>query len=132
MKPPTPLCKAFLVCSRVVEQEGEFSLVRLARRAICRFYPAAQPLGVFARCTSSHGDYQVELQLQTMQGDVVWRDGPPEVWPMPDPLEEYDLNFNLSVVFPKPGTYEIVLMANGEEVGRQKFIADVAPQLAER
>ena len=75
----------------------------------------------------AHGDYQVEVQLQD-DGEVVWRDGPPEPWQMTDPLRNYDLKLTLSVIFPEPGDYEFVLLANGEEVAREKFHAHLIQQ----
>jgi hypothetical protein len=128
MKPPIPLSKAFLVCNRVVHQDGEISLMKIARRVISRYYPAGMQLGLFAQWTSAHGDYRVEAQLHTMAGEVVWREGPPETWSMPDPLDNYNLALNLTVVFPAPGLFEVVLLANGEEIARQKLKADLAPE----
>jgi hypothetical protein len=132
MKPPLPLSKAFLVCDRVVDHDHKFSLAGMARGCVGRSYPAAQALGFFARLTSAHGQYVMEVQLQSPDGDVLWRDGPPEPLPMPDPLEEYDLKFNLNVAFPKAGTFYFVLTGNGEEIARQRFIAELAPKMADR
>jgi hypothetical protein len=70
----------------------------------------------------------MEVQLQAPDGEVLWRDGPPEPLPMLDPLEEYDLKFNLNVAFPKAGKFYFVLMGNGEEISRQRFIADLTPR----
>ena len=36
-------------------------------------------------------------------------------------LAMYDLKLNLCPVFPRPGAYDFVLTANGEEVARQRF-----------
>jgi hypothetical protein len=60
---------------------------------------------------------------------VVWRGGPAEPWVLSDPLEMHDLKMTLNVVFPNPGTYQIVLVANGEEVARQRFVAQYAAQM---
>jgi hypothetical protein len=43
-------------------------------------------LGFYARLTSGHGAYHVEVLLQDKSGAVVWREGPPEAWPMSEPL----------------------------------------------
>jgi hypothetical protein len=45
----------------------------------------------------------------------------------PDPLAMSTLMFNFVPVFPRPGAYEFLLLANGEEVARLKFRADVRP-----
>lgn len=132
-QPPPPICKAYLVCDRVVDDPatGDTSLVGLPRACGIRHFPAAVPLGVFARLTASRGRYQIEVQLQDADGTVHWRDGPPRIWGMADPLELYDLKLNLLVVFPAPGTYDIVLVLNGQEVARHPFHAQALPQQAQ-
>ena len=58
-----------------------------------------------------------------MEGEVVWREGPEESWNLDDPLFTYDLKFNINLVFPAPGSYELVLMVNGQELARERFSA---------
>ena len=124
-KPPLPVCKAFLVCRRVVDdrQKDDTILEGLPRALHAYHYPCGALLGIFARCTSAHGNYQIEVQLHNQAGEVVWRDGPEVPWLLGHPLEMYDLKMNYSVVFPAPGKFDIVLMANEEEVARQRFEA---------
>lgn len=124
-RPPLPLCKAFLVCRRILDdrQRDDTLLEGLPRALHAMYYPCGAMLGIFARCTSAHGDYRIEVQLHNHEGTVVWRDGPLEAWRLDNPLEMYDLKLNLTVVFPCPGTYDIVLLANGDEVARQRFHA---------
>jgi hypothetical protein len=43
-------------------------------------------MGFFARLVSAHGQYQIEVQLQTPDGNTVWRDGPPDPWTLANPL----------------------------------------------
>jgi hypothetical protein len=123
--PPLPICKAFLVCRRVDEDRKiqDTVLIGLPRALHAYHYPCGASLGMFARCTSAHGDYRIEVQLQTPEGEIVWRDGPPQPWKLANPLEMYDLKLNFNVVFPGVGVYDIVLVANGEEVARQTFHA---------
>jgi hypothetical protein len=127
-KPPLPLCKAFLVLSQIVDgPNGEVALVGLPRRFPKSAFPAATQVAFFARLTSAHGHYQVEVQLQTPDGQTVWREGPPNPWPLDDPLELYDLKLNMCASFPKPGRYDFVLLMNGDEIARQPFPAELAP-----
>jgi hypothetical protein len=42
---------------------------------------------------------------------------------MRDPLETYDIKMTVNVVFPEPGIYQFVVVANGEEIARQRFHA---------
>jgi hypothetical protein len=127
-KPPQPLCKAFLVLSQIVDPpNGEISLIGLPRRFQKSSFPAATPVAFFARLTSAHGYYQVEVQLQTPDGQTAWREGPPNPWSLHNPLELYDLKLNLFAAFPKPGRYDFVLLTNGDEIARQPFLAELVP-----
>ena len=67
--------------------------------------------------------YPVEVQLQKSDGEVVWRDGPPDPLEMSDPLDNYDLRIATNVVLPAPDVYTLVLVLDGEEVSRQRFHA---------
>ncbi len=127
MKPPEPVCKAFLVCDRIVDRGGDTVIVGLPDVVNARGFPCRHPLGFFARWTSAHGRYLVEVQLRTLDGEVVWREGPPEPWTMADPLRQYDVKVHAPVVFREPGRYEFVLLANGQEVARQPFFARLKP-----
>jgi hypothetical protein len=128
-QPPLPVCKAFLVCCNIVEDNDprQVVLAGLPRFHQHHCYPNAPPLAFFARVTSAHGDYVVEIQLQTPEGEVVWTDGPGRPWAMPDPLLMYDLTLSLCPVFPVPGIYDFILLANGQEVARQPFKATLTP-----
>jgi len=127
-RPPKPVCKALLVCRQISEDPiaGDQFLLGLIRWISAPAFPARLPLAIFSRWTCGHGDYQVEVQLQTTDGEVVWRDGPPEPWKMSDPLRMFDLSLRLAVVFPSPGNFDFVILANGEEVDRHPFQAMMA------
>jgi hypothetical protein len=133
-QPTLPVSKAFLVCGKIVEdsKSKEVSLVGFPTSFEFKAYPAARPLSFFARVASAHGDYRVEVQLQTSEGDIVWREGPPKPWRMDDPLKTYDLKMlGICPVFPEAGMYYFVLAANGEEIARQQVLAQLLPQQAE-
>jgi hypothetical protein len=127
---PPPVCRAFLVCQQVVDDQklGETVLVGLPRFHRHHRYPTARMFGFFARLAEARGTYEVEVQLRNEDGDIVWRDGPPTPWKLDDPLTLYDLKLNMNVVFPETGEYEFVLALNGEEIARQAFKALPAPQ----
>jgi len=106
---------------------GHFrSVVGKPRAYWTRNFPGAYPLCFFIRCTSAHGEHLVEVQLQDSAGKIVWKDGPSNHWVMLDPLEMYNLQMKMNVVFPASGIYQFVLVLNGDEVTRQRFHAKVA------
>lgn len=124
-KPPTPVCVSFLVCRSITTdaRTGDDVLVGLPRAFWSRNYPSATPISFFIRCTSAHGKYPVEVHLQNLDGEVIWKDGPPEPLEMLDPLAMYDLKMNVCVVFPAAGVYQFVLVLDGVELLRQRFHA---------
>lgn len=81
-------------------------------------------LSVFARWTNAHGRYRVELQLRDMEGEALWRDVMDNPFDVPDPLLVVPLTLRHRVFhFPRAGKYEVVLLANGEEVTADVFWA---------
>jgi hypothetical protein len=90
-------------------------------------YPVVQDLAFFARWSNAHGSYRVELQLRDLAGGVLWRDE------MADPLQVVPLTLrHRHVRFPAPGKYEVALLANGQEVAADVFLAHlVEPPHAE-
>jgi len=133
MKAPTPLVNAFLVCRRIVDDPaGEIALVGLPNTFVAHAYPATIDAGFFIRLSSARGDYRMEVQLQTSEGDVVWRDGPPNPTRVGDALSILDMTWRLCIAIPAAGAYYVVLLANGEEIARQRYMAQLAPQQASR
>jgi hypothetical protein len=125
-KPPLPVCKAFLVCRQI---EGlHLELIGPNNCYVNRRFPNGCSLGFFAKLSGGHGEYTIEVQLHDKQGNVPWRDGPPESWRPQSPLQTLDVMVSLIPVFPGPGDYFLVLTANGEELGREPFAARLAPQ----
>ena len=124
-KLPTPVCTVFLTCRAIAadSRTGDDVFVGLPRAFWSRTYPSATPISFLIRCTSAHGSYPVEVQLQSVDGEVVWKDGPADPLEMQDPLETYDLKMNVHVVFPAPVVYQFVLVLNGEKTARQRFHA---------
>lgn len=124
-KAPTPVCTAFLTCRLFANdpKTGDDLLVGMPRAFVHRNYPAATPISFFIRCTSAHGEYHGQIQLQNGAGEVVWKDGPPDPYKMSNPLELYDLRWNLNVIFPDAGVYQFVAVINGDEIARQTFHA---------
>jgi hypothetical protein len=128
MRPPTPVCKAFLICDKIVDWQGDTVILGLPDIVTARSFPCRHPLSFFAPLTSAHGRYLVEIQLRTLDGETVWREGPPEPWKMDDPLKQIDVKFNVIVTFPAAGDYEFVLLNNGQDVARQGFKTKLKPE----
>src|SRR5262245_13649690 len=72
-KPPTTVCKAFLICREIWQDRrtGDTMLLGFVRHVQATTYPHSALLEVFTRWTSAHGKYQVAFQLQDLAGNVV-------------------------------------------------------------
>jgi hypothetical protein len=127
---PPPKLIAFVPCWDIQEDKaGGVRLTGLPLSFTSHHFPAATTMGFFARLTDGHGRYALEVQLHNEEGDIVWRDGPPEPWVADDPLTLHTLMMrHLNPVYPGPGIYYFVLAANDVEVARQRFIVKHVPR----
>jgi hypothetical protein len=102
----------------------EYVLMAPTHEFVSFTFPAVADLSIYARCASVQGSYQLELQLQDLEGTVVWRDPLEAPLECGDPLLIGILNLqHRGIFFPRPGKYELVLLANGDEVVRDVFFA---------
>jgi hypothetical protein len=134
--PPTPVCRSFTVCRQILQDKltGEFVLIGPTHQIYSFTYPTVANLSVFARCTSVQGVYRLEIQLQDLEGNAIWGQKFDPPLDLNDPLAVGTLNLqNLGIFIPKPGKYDLVLLANGEEIVRDVFFAlfHAPPQVAE-
>lgn len=129
--PPTPKCKALVVCKQIFVDDARQDLILVSpiHQVFLPQFPADVDLSVFARWTNAHGRYRVELQLRDMEGEALWRDVMDNPFDVPDPLLVVPLTLRHRVFhFPRPGKYEVALLANGEEVAADVFWAhDIEP-----
>jgi hypothetical protein len=102
---------------------GEKILLGPTCEAYLPNYPATVMCSMFAQLTSAHGSYELQVQLQDMEGNMVWQ-GPQVSWAARDPLQVGDVIVsNLLVAFPAAGKYDVVLLANNQEIARVVFWA---------
>ncbi len=128
-KPATPICKSFLVCRQIFQDEvtGEYILLGPTNQIVAAHYPVTADLSVFMHWTSAHGVYRVEMQLRDLEGNVVWTHRLGELYEASDPLKPTLIKLlHLDLVYPRPGKYDIVMLANDEEVVRDVFWAELA------
>src|SRR5262249_23371508 len=88
-RPPTPVCHAFTLCKQIFSDPTtlEHTLVSPVHQVFAHEYPFSISLGVFARWTNAHGAYSVELQLRTLDGDVMWCSRQDKPFNVTDPLQ---------------------------------------------
>lgn len=126
MERPTPVCKCFLLCRQIFvdPQRQDYTLVSPVHQVFSARYPLVEDLSAFARWSNAHGAYAVELQLRSLDGDVLWRQQMERPFQTHDPLQVWVLTLtHLPIRIPAPGKYEVVLLAGGQEVACDVLLA---------
>ena len=124
--PPTPVCRTFLVCKQIFRDDTtcEWTLVSPLDQIAAPEYPVRAYLSFFARWGNAHGSYRVEVRLRDPEGAVLWRHEMAQPLQASAPLRVVPLSLSrCRVRFPQPGRYEFVLLANGQEVAADVFLA---------
>jgi hypothetical protein len=118
-KPPLPSAQAFVVCREVYEDvmTHEFLLVGPFSGIHLSSFPAGFRFSLFAHLTGGHGTYRLGLELRDDDGDTAWKFDWPDPIHYPNPLEPYRISLRGVVIeFQKPGRYDLVLLANGDDL----------------
>jgi hypothetical protein len=125
-KPP-PKCKALLLCDKTIIEAltGKVSLIGIFEGFIVRRLPGpTAPCTVFVQLTDGIGQYDLVVEIHDLKtGDILGRaEGIGLTWP--------EKLFKINVMIPLPpmvlqhaGTYDLVVLANGQVIERQKFMA---------
>jgi hypothetical protein len=88
------------------------------------YYPVTERLSVFARWSNAHGSYEVEVQLRTLDGDVLCSVKMAAPFSAQDPLQIWIVPLpDLLISIPKPGKYEVALFASGKKVASDILLA---------
>ena len=86
-------------------------------------FPAVIRLAIYAHVTGGHGTYPLAFIHRAADGDTVWRRDAASPLHHPDPLMVAQLVFEeLRVSVPKPGRYDLALLAGDDEIARQPLL----------
>jgi hypothetical protein len=124
-RPPTPVCKCFLLCRRIYQDtvRQDYVLASPVHQLFPPSYPWVEGLSVFAPWTNAHGSYPVELLVRTLEGEVFWRQRMAQTIQATDPLQVWLIVWtDLGIPFPAPGKYEVALLADGQEVAAETIL----------
>jgi hypothetical protein len=111
-----PLVQAFVVCRKIASSTdaNDQSLVGPFSRITALQFPADIPLSAYAHLTDARGRYEMGLRLVDDEGEAVWCGKGSCVMEEDDPLLPQRITFQDQVVrFPRPGRYDLEMMANG-------------------
>ena len=123
---PTPVCKCFVLCRQVFIDtvRQDYTLVSPIHQVFAPSYPIKEDLSVFARWTNAHGSYEVQVQLRSLDGEVLWGVKMEAPFETHDPLQVWIVPLlHLPFAIPAPGKYEVAMLANGQEVASDVLLA---------
>jgi hypothetical protein len=125
-KPP-PRCKAILLCDQAIVEAvtGKVSLVGIFDRFALRRFPGPiRPFTAFLQLTDGIGKYDITIEVHDLREDVVLARAPVVS------LEFKDRAGKANLMIPVPplhlkhaGGYDFVVLADGQEIDRQQFLA---------
>ena len=125
-KPP-PKCKAILLCDQAIVEAvtGKVSLVGIFDRFALRKFPGhIRQFTAFLQLTDGIGKYAITIEVHDLREDVVLARAPIVS------LEFKDRAGKANLMIPVPplllkhaGGYDFVVLADGQEIDRQQFLA---------
>jgi hypothetical protein len=125
-----PLAQAFVVCREIFEdcRTHEFMLIGPFSALTAAGFPLAARLSVYAHLTCGHGSYEVALQLRDAEEEAIWEWTCPAPIELANPLDQHRLTLRDAILgFPKPGRYDLLLLADGQELARHALHARGGP-----
>jgi hypothetical protein len=120
-KPPTPVARSFLVCRDLAQDAftRDYILIRPVIDLLVPQIPCMAQLHVYLQMTSGHGSYLPSLQLLDMNEQVLWSQSYTSPFQAQDPLRIVCVAIhNIGLSFSRPGRYDLMFLANEEEVAR--------------
>src|SRR5262245_34046692 len=119
--PPLPLAQGFILCQRIYEDRrtGDALLAALFNAISLKSFPARFPFSLTFFLVNGHGRYELDLELRGAGGGTAWKGNWGRVVSCPDPLTPHrEIVHDVAPAFPEPGQYDLVLVANGEDLAR--------------
>ena len=124
MPPPIPTCKAILLCQKTIVEEGTgvVSLIGIFDNYSIDGDGLTPAVEAFCQITSACGEYNLTVEIHDLQtgNKVATGEG--------GKIEIEDRLMRANVIIPIPripfqhaGLYDFVVLANGNEIDRQKF-----------
>lgn len=125
-RPPIPVCKCFVLCRGLFVDPArqDYTIVSPVYQVFSRHYPLTEDFSVYARWTNAHGSYAIEVQLRSLEGDVLSSCKMESPFETRDPLQIWMIPLHhLPMQIPAPGKYEVAMLANGADVASDTLLA---------
>jgi len=125
-KPP-PKCKAILLCDHAIADAatGKVSVIGIFGRWAFPHFPHSTPsFRVFLQLTDGIGSYVISVEVLNLQADQIIAQGRVAEMDFPERKSKVDLVISISpLLIPHAGSYDLVVLADGQEIDRQQFQA---------
>jgi hypothetical protein len=125
-KPP-PKCKAILLCDHTIVEAvtGKVSVIGIFRKwSFPRFPDSTPPFKVFLQLTDGIGNYIVSVEVHDLQDDRIIAQKVIAEIDFSERKSKVDLVISISsLLIPHAGSYDFVVLADGQEIDRQQFQA---------
>ena len=131
MEPPPPRCKAILLCQRAIIEagSGRISLIDLLTGFVVEANMTG-PFSIYLQLIEGISEYEYNVTVELhdlLEGSVVGASaGTKLTWN--DRLRRINLLIPIrSLTIQHPGFYDLVVLANKQEIDRQKFSVAIMP-----
>jgi hypothetical protein len=102
----------------------DYTIVSPVHQVFSPRYPLTEDFSVFARWTNAHGSYAIEVQLRSLEGDVLSSCKMEAPFEAHDPLQTWMIPLHhMPMQIPASGKYEVAMLANGAEVASDTLLA---------
>lgn len=123
---PKPVCKCFILCRGLFVDPASqaYTIVSPVYQVYSPRYPIVEDFSVYARWTNSHGSYAIEVQLRSLEGDVLCGCKVKKPFETHKPLQIWQIPLHhMRFEIPGPGKYDVVMLANSEVVATDTLLA---------
>lgn len=126
---PLPHCRALLICEKVTESQltEKITLHNLIEKFSLRSFPGrSTPFVIFIQLYDGIGRYKLTIEVHDLSDDSMVARTTYGNLEFPERLTRMVVTIPIDFVqLPRPGRYELVALANGQEIGRQYFDFEV-------
>lgn len=128
---PPPQCKSLLLCEKTIRdgRTGKPSLINVFNAFVLESYPAHTPTSfLFAQLTGALGPCQLRAHVLDLHRDAIVLQSALMDVHFPDKLAMMDVIVEIPPMpIPHPGLYDLVLLADGQEIQRLQFLVHRRP-----
>jgi hypothetical protein len=123
--PPDPVCKAILLCQKVIiEAETELvSLIGIFNGFVIDGNGKSAPAEVFCQFTEAEGKYRITVEIHDLSTGNVIAGADGGEFDIPNRLARANVIIPIPPIpFRHAGAYDFLMLANGKEIDRQHFM----------